>query len=422
MLGAGQAGAQEPSAQRMYPEQRWGIGIGLRYAEIPFASTDRTVADLVPMLFYEDEWFFLNGMEGGAKIFGGERWRINAYLRYRFPDTPPEYREEIRRDAWDSGIQLRHALYGDWELRWDLLSDGKGRRYLDVGAEGYFGDDYASLRPYVGLRFKTAAFNNYYFGLGAEDLGSGIELHGRLEARQHLSGNLYLVGRLGGYYLDRDARRSALVKEPSGWEAFAGVAFFNDPTKARKASLGMAPYWRIAHGWATASTLGEIFRGRSEEDPFGNRLTSIFYGHPLTDELFGLPLEIYLTPGLVNHYGSEVQEHSFEYVVAIKAYYTTHWPARVRFGLAEGLSYVRRVTYIERANMERKGNRPSRLLNYLDLSVDVNIGDLFGAPAARRLWLGYSVHHRSGIFETGSQFGRIRGGSNYNTVYLQWHF
>jgi outer membrane protein len=90
--------------------------------------------------------------------------------------------------------------------------------------------------------------------------------------------------------------------------------------------------------------------------------------------------------------------------------------------VAEGFSYARRVTYIERVNVESKGNTPSRLLNYLDFSIDLNVGDLLKARSARRLWLGYSIHHRSGIFESGSQFGDIRGGSNYNTVYLQWHY
>ncbi len=40
----------------------------------------------------------------------------------------------------------------------------------------------------------------------------------------------------------------------------------------------------------------------------------------------------------------------------------------------------------------------------------------------RDLWFGYSLHHRSSIFETSSAFGRIKGGSNYNTLYLQYHW
>jgi len=37
-------------------------------------------------------------------------------------------------------------------------------------------------------------------------------------------------------------------------------------------------------------------------------------------------------------------------------------------------------------------------------------------------WLGYSIHHRSAIFESAQHFGRIKGGSNFQSVYLQWHY
>jgi outer membrane protein len=50
------------------------------------------------------------------------------------------------------------------------------------------------------------------------------------------------------------------------------------------------------------------------------------------------------------------------------------------------------------------------------------MGDIFRAESIKGLWLGYSIHHRSGIFTTSSAFGRIKGGSNYQTVYLQYHF
>jgi outer membrane protein len=71
--------------------------------------------------------------------------------------------------------------------------------------------------------------------------------------------------------------------------------------------------------------------------------------------------------------------------------------------------------------MEEKGYKPSHLLNYLDFSLDVHLGDIFGKNL-NRLWLGYSIHHRSAIFETSSRFGRIKGGSNYSSVYLQFHY
>jgi len=89
---------------------------------------------------------------------------------------------------------------------------------------------------------------------------------------------------------------------------------------------------------------------------------------------------------------------------------------------AEGISYISDVTYIERTEMEEKGYSPSKLMNAIDFSVDINLGDIFNTKALKGTWLGYGIHHRSSIFESASQFGRIKGGSNYNTVYLQFDF
>ncbi len=61
-------------------------------------------------------------------------------------------------------------------------------------------------------------------------------------------------------------------------------------------------------------------------------------------------------------------------------------------------------------------------MNYIGVSFDINLGDIFKVNALKETWLGYSLHHRYSIFEKASQFGRIKGGSNYNTVYLQFDF
>jgi outer membrane protein len=108
--------------------------------------------------------------------------------------------------------------------------------------------------------------------------------------------------------------------------------------------------------------------------------------------------------------------------MAMKAYYTIKWPLRWRFGFGEGLSYSTEINGLERADILSKYEKASKLLNYLDFSLDVNLGDITTVKQLDTLWLGYSIHHRSAIFEESSLFGRIKGGSNYNSVYLQWHF
>ena len=404
-------------------EQSWGIALGMRYAEIPYAtgSGDRTVTDVVPLMFFDNDYFYIRGLEGGVRIVNEEKWKLNALLRHRFFDIPAEAQNQFKGDAWDGGVQIRYNI-GDWDLRTEIMSDGDSKSYIDVGVDTVSGDKYATYYPYIGLRFKSSEFNSKYYGFDQEYIPGGMELRGHLEGRYHVISNLYLIGRLGGTILDSNARKSSFVQESSTWDVYAGIAFFENPDKPRNAHLRNNAYIRLAHGDATPSNLGEIIAGDKVDDIYDNQLTSLFYGHPLTDELFGLPLDIYLVSGLVYHHASEVQSNFYEYVLGIKADYTIKWPVRWRVGLAEGLSYASQISYIERTELEAKGYRPSKLLNYLDVTLDINIGDIFNSSSWQNTWLGYSIHHRSGIFESGSQFGRIKGGSNYTTFYLQHHF
>ena len=119
----------------------------------------------------------------------------------------------------------------------------------------------------------------------------------------------------------------------------------------------------------------------------------------LSDELFGLPLDVYLTPGVAHHWASNVQSSSTEFVTAVKLYYNGSWPFDWRFGVAEGLSYVDRTTYIEQNELDEKGYETSAWMNYLDFSLDLNIGDLFGKQSMKDVWFGYSLHHRSAILK-----------------------
>ena len=129
-----------------------------------------------------------------------------------------------------------------------------------------------------------------------------------------------------------------------------------------------------------------------------------------------------MTSGYAYHHASEVQDQTSEFILAIKGYYTFNWPIDWRLGAAEGLSYAVTVPYVEQVDMEDKGYDPSNLMNFLDLSLDLNLGDLFRTKKLQGLWLGYRIHHRSGMFETSSMFGNVKGGSNINTVYLQYHW
>jgi len=411
--------------EKQHQEKTWGIGVAMRYADIAFDTEADQVSSFVPMMFYKGERFFIRGIEGGAHLYNKDSSEFNAIARLRFFDIPAEYQNQVQGDHIDLGLQWKTNFSEDNSVDVELFSDLDGRFYGNLTSNWYLQYGSWEFMPSITARYKSADFNSQYFALTEitnERIGAGIEINGKVETRYHVYSNLYLMGSVGVTGLDKNAYHSTAVDKQWNSEVYLGFAFFNDISKPKKETLDTKSYFRIAHGWATPSNMGDILRGDSVKDEYNNQLSSIFYGLPLTDELFSLPVDIYLTPGFVWHWSSDVQSSEQEYVLGIKAYVTIPWPAKWRIGLAEGLSYVSDLTYIEATEMEEKGYRGSELLNYIDVSFDINIGDLFNSKELEHVWLGYSLHHRSAIFESASQFGRIKGGSNYNTVYLQFDF
>lgn len=410
-------------------EQDWGLAIMGRMASVPFTaqSGDQTVSTFVPMMYFRNDYVFVDGLEGGVFLtdWDDDAYQINLLTRMRFVDIPASVQNANQGDTADFGVQFRHQFSDAWHLDWEVMSDDEFRFHSNfrASAEYQWGD--WSIKPRATLRYKDADFNSQYYAFSEytdQTIGAGVDLNLGIDARYHVASNLYLLGSTSVTRLDHNAYHADAVDDRYQGEIFLGFGFFNDKDTPRKSQLSNKRYLRVAHGWATPSNIGDIFALNREKDPYDNQLTSLFYGHPLTDELFGYPLDIYFTPGIVHHWSSDVQNASTEWVAAIKAYVTVEWPTRWRFGFAEGLSYVDNITYIEQSEMDRKGYTASHLLNYLDFSVDLNLGELVNKPSWNQVWLGYSLHHRSAIFEKASQFGRIKGGSNYNTIYLQFDF
>jgi len=404
------------------PVHEWGIAVGVRSAHIPFVTSDKTVNDFVPRMYYEGEHLFLRGEHGGLRLFQQAQYNFSVLGRYRYFDIPVEYQNQFQGTNIDLGLQFEYLFKPNFPLQLELMSDSDGHGYGNLNLR--YAIDYKNFDVDLTstFRYKSGEFNNTYYGLGVDDIGSDYDLKVGAEVRYHLFSNLYLLGEAKLTRLGSNTYHSPLIASPTQGEYYLGFGFFNDKKNPQPLTLPDNHYLRWAFGWATPSNIGDIISGDAEKDEYNNRLTSLFYGIPLTETLFTLPIDLFLTSGFVYHLQSEVQDPITEYVLAIKAYYTFTWPARWRFGFAEGLSYVSNLTYIEQSEMDEKGYNGSNLLNYLDFSVDLNLGDVFRSKSLDKWWLGYSIHHRSAIFESSSMFGRIKGGSNYNTLYLQWHF
>ena len=452
------------------PEKDWGIAVGIRSAKIPYPSAEDRVDDFIPLMFYDGDIFFIRGLTAGAKLYDKDRWQFSLIGRYRYFDIPAEYQNLVQGNALDVGGELKYRINNNLDTNFEIMTDDEGRYYSALDTRYHWESGSWELMPYATLRFKSADFNDHYYGLdGFADpadlsstidnkIGSGFDLTLGSEIRYHVISNFYLLGRAQLTALDSDTRSSPTISGDTYGEVYLGIAFFNDKTRSKTSSLKAKPYIRVAHGWATPSNLGEILSFDVEDDEQDNQLTSIFYGHPLSDSLFGVEaLDIYMTLGYVYHHASDPYSQTLEpgqgintselaglgnnpcdgespctltydsqptneYVLAIKAFYNIEWPVHWRIGLAEGISYIETVSNLEQREMDEKGYRASNLMNYIDVTADFSLGDTFGVKQMNELYFGAGIHHRSSIFESSSAFGRIKGGSNYPSLYLQYHF
>ena len=406
---------------------KWGVGIGLRVAKTPFVGKDNSVEDVIPMFYYEGERFFVRGTEGGAHLWDNDQLGFDVFTRYRFFDYPEELDGDLNRNTFDAGLRAYWKLGEHSQIAAEILTDSHGRVHGTARIESELRGDRWMLQPLLEVRGKSSNFNSRYYGLGIDDVNAGVDVRAAVKSRYHVWRHLHLEGSMEARWLDSTTRGSAMVDESMEYMAYIGVGFFEEPLNSYLKSTGKSsrtlnakPYFRVSQGWGNDSTLAQIFAGDIRKDDVTVNMTSFFYGHPLSDTVFGLPIELYLTPGIVHHYSSSAQDSATELVLGFKFFYTIPTPWRVRLGAAEGISYIDSFTYYEENSLSNDDQIPSRLLNYVDLSIDLNIGDVFCSETFEDLWLGYGIHHRSGIGGTSPTFGNISGGSNYNTLYLQW--
>lgn len=410
------------AAGRTYEEKEWGLGMIMRGATIPFATDETQVASLVPMMWYQGERVYFLGTEGGVMLYTKDKWRISALGRMHFFDIPSDLQNEYQGSTIDAGLQARYEVFGPTYVDFELMTDFEGNALANFRYGSSWQSKRFQFHPYAEFKLKNRSYNSYYYGLDRIGVGGGGDLSVGFVGTYHFVSNFYAYGAAKFTLLDRQVRDSELVNKDGLSEVYVGLGLSNDHSKPLKPVVGNTAYWRVAHGWATPSSLADIFHGEAKKDEYNNQMTSVFYGQPLTDRLFGLPLDLFANLGFVWHHKSEVQDHAQEAVASIKIFYTIPLPVRLRLGAAEGVSYVNTIPYVEETQLGKKGYKPSKLLNFLDFSADLNLGDITGGEMMKHWWLGYGIHHRSAIFESAQHFGRIKGGSNFQTVYLQWHY
>lgn len=178
---------------------------------------------------------------------------------------------------------------------------------------------------------------------------------------------------------------------------------------------------RILYGKATEKALGDVIIGDLGSHPENLTALAIDGGYLLQQNNFDLPIDLYVKAG-VSKFHEDRYRDVYELLAYIKLFYNIDFlENRVRLGFGEGGSYTNHILRAESLEAQTTPNgKTSYFLNYLDLSADFDLGKLVRYKPLYETYIGIALKHRSGIF--GLINGVTKGGSNYNSIYLEKNF
>ncbi len=177
---------------------------------------------------------------------------------------------------------------------------------------------------------------------------------------------------------------------------------------------------RLAYGKASQNDLGNIISGNLGTHPIGLTVFALDSGYLLNKNVFELPLDLYFK-GAFAYFDEDYFDNNYELALYFKLYWNIdYFDNRIRVGFGEGVSYTKDILLTEYLEAQVKNDKNSHILNYIDISLDFDLGRVVGYKPLYDTYLGYALKHRSGIF--GLINDVEKGGSNYNTLYIEINF
>ncbi len=178
---------------------------------------------------------------------------------------------------------------------------------------------------------------------------------------------------------------------------------------------------RLLYGNATNKALGDILLGDLGSHPEDLSVIAFDGGYLLNKNTFDLPIDLYIKAG-ISQFNEGDYSNVYEAVIYFKLLYNLDFlDNRIRFGFGEGGSYTSDIIRVEKLEAQTtEDSKTSYFLNYLEVTLDFDFGKLIHYKPLHETYIGIALKHRSGIF--GLINGVTKGGSNYNSFYIEKNF
>ena len=176
---------------------------------------------------------------------------------------------------------------------------------------------------------------------------------------------------------------------------------------------------RLGSGHASENDLGDIVIGHFGTHPRDLTVYFLDAGYLLKKDLWNLPLDLYVKSGIA-YFNEDEFKNTLEFTLYLKLYYNMDFLENsIRLGFGEGVSYTLNTLETEYYEAKADEEPTSQFLNYLDISLDFDVGRLIHYKPLDKTYFGYAIKHRSGVF---GLYNGVHGGSNYNTLYIEKNF
>lgn len=435
------AATSDPLVGLLEGEGSAGLGAAVRIE--PSMYKDAGVRyDLLPLLLYESKYVYLHGYRMGLKLYDTPEQLVDVFVSHRFEGFPydklPASLEGMAGRDTGTDFGLSFERRGAWGAAFvELLHDVSGASSGSEARLGYFYERRRGpwrLRPYATVSWRDATLNNYYYGVlpgeatatrSAYEPGSGVNLDFGVYADYHLTERWRLLGGLSLTQWSKGVADSPIVSGGTQLKALAGFAYDFSPEKGAWKEKGQPLDVKLMYGKSTDCNLLPVMalQCTSTSTVDNTRIAGVELGRPFLERMHGWPVDIAGNVGAIYHDENGLQQNSWAVHADMKAfYYGFPWDAhvRTRLGFGFGLSYAFRVPFVEARDQAARGRPTSKLLVYLDPTIDVSVGDLFGSRKLHDTFVGVGASHRSGIFGSSQLLGNVDGGSNYIYTYVQW--
>lgn len=419
-----------------------GLGAVMRLEKSPYIGGG-VRRDLLPLYLYEGEHVSVQANRIGIKYVPDAEQRFDVFFRRRLEGFPEDGKIPVlsgmaaRSTGVDLGFTYRYQQ--PWgTLYASLLHDVSGTSNGSELALEYAYDwrsGRLTLRPSVGISMRDSKLNNYYYGVlpseatasrPAYKSGAGTNVSLNLYGTYDVTERWRLLAGMSLTSLSSDIKDSPIVRKGLQPSFFIGAAYDFGSYKKLWADEKTPTYVRVLYGRAGADSchLAKIltFKCADLDKTNPTSIMGVHIGKPFIEKLNGWPLDFVGYAGVVYHDDRNLQANGVQVDLFMKAYYYgLPWNDRVktRLGFGLGASFANRVPYTEASSQAARDRPTSRLLNYLDPTIDVSLGDLIGSRALKDAYVGVGVSHRSGIFGSSRLLGSVNGGSNYLYTYFE---